>query len=103
MLINLVFSVDMLMRDLINLAYRVALYDEMKEESDPDFVKILSILNLKIKNILKDLIEAVKTEDEELTIHVLHIMMDQFEEIFKYMKLRDMKNKLKFLVDKEFS
>lgn len=84
------------------IAIRIATYEKILDEADPDYVKILNILGLKTKNTLKDLIDAVRNEDEASIIYMIHIIMEQFEDIFKYMNLRPFKNKFKNLVDKEF-
>lgn len=89
-------------RALICAAERVALYDNIIEEAHPNYIKILNILNMKTKNILKDLIEAVKDEDEELSIRLLHILMQDFEDIYKYMGMRDFKVKLHNITENQF-
>lgn len=87
---------------LRQIATRVALYDDIAEDIEPNYSKILNVLNLQVRNTLKDLIEAVKDKDETMTLHVLNILMGQLEEIYKYMGMRQFKQKLKTLVENQF-
>lgn len=88
--------------DLLHIAAQVALYDELAEEIEPNYSKILSILNLQTRNTLKDLIEAVKDKDEPMTLHLLHLVMGQLEEIYRYMGMRQFKQKLKTITENQF-
>lgn len=87
---------------LMTAAERVALYEELVEEIKPNFNKVLNILNMKTKNLLKDMIEATKDEDEQLLIRILHMMMEDFEEIYRYMGMREFKTKLHNITEKQF-
>ena len=87
---------------LISIAARVALYDELEQEAEPDYDKLSNILNQQIRNTFKDLTNAVKDEDETLILNTLHLLMEQLENIYKYLGLREFKLKLKNLVDKQF-
>lgn len=87
---------------LISIAAKLATYEELEQEAEPDYTKLLNILNQQIRNTFKDLTTAVKDEDETLILNTLHLLMEQLENIYKYLGLREFKLKLKNLVDKQF-
>lgn len=91
-------------RDFLNIVYRIAGPNDVMKEIDeqPDYTKVLNILNLQTKNSLKDLIESVKDEDEEQIIAMLEIIFGQFEEAFRYLGLRSFRLKFKSMIDREF-
>jgi hypothetical protein len=87
---------------LLNCIKRVALYEEITDKIEPDFTKIRNLLNQKVKNLMKDLLIAVKDEDERMSVNILHMLMSTFEEIYKYMGMREFKNKLKNITEVQF-
>jgi phosphate uptake regulator len=88
--------------ELLKIATRVAIYEKLDQESEPDYHKLLLILQQQVRNTFKDLIDAVKDENETNVLHTLHMLMEQLENVYKYMGLREFKMKLKNLVDQNF-
>lgn len=89
-------------RRIIEISHRLAAYEELSDDIDPNFQKIRNIIQMKIKNLMKDLLDAVKDENDQLTVGIMHMIMNQFEEIYKYLGLREFKVKLDNIVDNEF-
>lgn len=91
---------------LRRIAMRIAETDDPKKQKgpkmDPKWPKIHTLFQIKIKNTIKDLEQAIRDEDPKLISYLFERTLREMNEMAKALGMRELMAPLKGALDKVF-